>query len=133
MLVAERRNTAIAQLSHKPPTKIIGIAKLRTCTAKSRNRTQSIDCESNSVGKMLPIVGVFVKFSVAGAGWCILSHWEKRHKKERKAEASPSELFAECAISAAAAPFAGAVLLLTMDAFFRGMILVLSRLEDEKF
>ncbi len=83
---------------------------------------------------MLPVVGVFVKFSVAGAGWCIMSHWaERAHKKERKAEATRREVLAECAISAAAAPFAGAVLLLSMDAFFRGMILIFSRLEDEKF
>ena len=58
---------------------------------------------------------------------------ESAQEREKGREATRREVLAECAISAAAAPFAGAVLLLSMDAFFRGMILIFSRLEDEKF
>lgn len=83
---------------------------------------------------MLPIVGVFVKCSVAGAGWCVLDHWvERMHKKEKKRDATTREVLADSVVSAAAAPFAAAVFFLSLDALMRGMVIVLSRLEDEKY
>ena len=76
---------------------------------------------------MFPIAVVLLKFGVAGAGYGILAKLCEKASNEKQ-----SNSVAKAAVSSASAAAAGgALVLLTMDAFLRGMFLVFTKLEDE--
>ncbi len=76
---------------------------------------------------MFPIAVVLLKFGVAGAGYSILTKLCEKSSNEKQ-----STSLAKAAVSSASAAAAGgALVLLTMDAFFRGMILMFAKLEKK--